>query len=57
VSKTPKKAFVKMSLRVGTCRIFNSHEDVTCPLCRKHVPAGTEHNCVIGESPKKGRAK
>jgi hypothetical protein len=57
VSKTPKKAFVKMSLRVGTCRIFNSHEDVACPLCRKHVPAGTEHNCTIGESPKKGRAK
>jgi hypothetical protein len=45
--KTP---VVKMSLRVGTCRIYFSDRDVRCPLCRAMVPAGTHHECLVNDS-------
>jgi hypothetical protein len=54
-SPSPKKPMAKMPLRVGTCRIYFIDEDVTCPFCETHVPAGRLHECV--QPPAKGRTE
>jgi hypothetical protein len=45
-----KQPMAKMSLRVGTCRIYLSDRHVICPLCRVLVLAGTHHECVVDDA-------
>jgi hypothetical protein len=43
---------MKTAVSSGSCSLFATF-DMNCPLCKTLVKAGTPHECLVGDGPKK----